>query len=101
VPAVDADLPEGRGRPPSGPRRRSALPERSALARPSTVLRIFSRRRWFGRRRQPPDRVDRAGIQAATAVRGVRTKLPLDRSVCGDLETATGREWLETNGLEV
>ena len=26
-------------------------------------------------------------------------KLRLDRSVCGNLESATGREWLETNGL--
>ena len=60
-----------------------AVPARSALARLHPVLRVLPRRHRRGRRRQPPDRLDRTGRQAA---RHDRSLAPLrardgDRSV--------------------
>ena len=50
-----------RTRPPPLPRRRPPLRRRSALARPDSVLRILPRRQRPRLRRQPSNRLDRAG----------------------------------------
>ena len=71
APAVE-HLPRGRGRAAAGLRRHRALPDRSAVARPGSVPRILPRRHRRGRRRQPPDRLDRARRQTPSAERRTR-----------------------------
>ena len=59
-------------------RRRERVPARSALARPRPLLRVLPRRHRRGARRQPSDRLDRAGRQAA----------------CSRAATARADDWL-------
>src|SRR5262249_28513589 len=71
------DLRPRRDRTPAGLRRR-----REAAARPEVlglraVPRVLPRRRRRGHRRQPPDRLDRAGRQAAPAIRSGRRDMKL------------------------
>ena len=63
-----ATFTRGAGRPPSGARRAAAAAKRPALARPAVVLRVLPRGQRRRDRRQPPDRLDRAGRGAAPAV---------------------------------
>ena len=56
-----APVPAGRGRRAALPWQRSALRGGSALSRSGAVLRVLPRRRRPRARREPPDRLDRAG----------------------------------------
>ena len=59
--SADPDLSARRRRPAAGVRRSREVPERSPLAGSLAVLRIFSWRQRRRYRRQPSDRMDRAG----------------------------------------
>src|ERR1039457_5258503 len=82
-------LPARRERPAARLRRRRDVPDRSSLARLHPFLRVLPRRHRRRDRREPPDRLDRAGREAASAER---------RMTAGTGEP-DGREWLEANGL--
>ena len=68
----DADLPARWQRAPAGVRRHREVPDRSPLARPDPLLRVLPRRQRGGARREPPDRMDRRGGEAHSAVRSAR-----------------------------
>ena len=70
-------------RPPAGVRRADTVPDRSALARPRALPRVLPRRHRRRRGRQPPDRLDRAGRQAAATAGRRRAGARRPRRRCG------------------
>ena len=66
-PPADRDVHARRARPPPGLRRNREVPVRPALARPPALLRVLPRRQRRRHRREPPDRLDRHGRDAARA----------------------------------
>ena len=84
-PAADVDLPARRRRPPAGVRRHRAVPDRPELEGPAAVLRVLPRRQRRRARRQPPDRVDRAGGPRHPGASGTSTP----RTCCRTRSTGT------------
>lgn len=74
LPAALCDLPSGWGSGEGGVRRPRAVPARSGVARPGAVPRVLSWRDRRRPRREPPDRLDGARGQAASAERRAALK---------------------------
>ena len=73
APAV-ASVPARRARPAAGVRRRREIPDAIRTSAINSVLRVFPRRQRRGHGRQPSDRLDGAGRQAAAAKRRIELR---------------------------